>query len=1587
MALKVGELFASFGIDSSGVESSLKGIEAQCNSIGSSVAGLGVGMSAALTAPITKAFKDTYNAGVGFNSQMSRVFAIRGLNDEATFNISGGIYDGVDAMKALEQEALRMAAQSKFSTEESGKAFEYMAMAGWDVNNMLSGLEPIMNLAIASGNELGSVSDIVTDAMTAFGMSADGVTRVLKDGKFVDVNNVEHFSDVLAATSTNANTNVAIMGETFKYVAAQAGAMGYSIDDMAIGIGLMANAGVKGSQAGTSLKNILTNMAKPTKQVAAAIDKLGIRLDDGNGNMLSFRDIMKDLRQGFGGLKISSEELTKQSAELDAKLANGSITEEEYAEQTAELMERAYGAEGAMKAEAAAALAGKYGMSGLLSIVSASEEDFNKLINAVDNATGATEQMADTMSDNAEGDVMRLSSAINVLETDFWRLVDSGFRDVIQNTTELINKFMALDDATKEDVIRFAALAAVSGPVLIAAGKLIQAIPGITSAIMSLATPLGVTTLGLALFAVAAVDKNNTVGNAFEAMSKKAADKLYELSDNIKTETPHISSRMGDLITSLNNGVNDLLPALATAGTSALSSFMTAITDNADGITALGTSIITGIANGISNSLPTLIPKGITMVATIAVSLIKSIPILVATAGTMMSNFVKGIEKTNWVTVGSNILNAIEEAISGLTGIFDTWFTEASAHVTTLDWAGIGTKMIDLILTSTVNITEQVSTFIKKIVNGLKTYTGWTSLAASFAVIAKKLIGGIAGQIPNLSTEIASIITAIGDAMTGEGANNFLEAFRLLGSSILLSITSALPKIEQGAETIITAVAGMLNGIDWTKAAETASTLGSALIGVIANGIKSASGIAVTIVEAIGSMFGEEGIATKLTAAAGTIAVKLITAITDNIPKVTDGAVNILKSLGDMLSSDSSDAFLNTAVTVAGNIIGAIVSAIPSVASGAVSLIGAIGDMLFGDDGNIVDGAATAVQTLVDSLATAIAGGFTALAASGTSSSLASVAVNLINGMTDALPTLFQAGGSVISAGAKIANSIMASIVQSLADIKASGLATSISTAATSLLKNLLEGVGNFGSNDDVKAFMRNLGDGLRSAASMIGNVIGDILAFIFSPEGLTAIWNAGKAIAELLWNGIESVISGMGEFILGIFHIDSDTLTEGSKQLETDISYMMQAAFGGDTSGHEFVTDGAENLATYFKDHFLDQLEWSGQTADQMKGPIRDYFTKAVNKAIDEGLIGADWGLRATALADNDEFWQSISDAFVSSQKSGKKFNLFDFIFDQAESDESAQKANEVLEKYGIVLSDSAQDTADTVSKTVSDTATLIDQLGNDFVKNGYTTAVTEGTKPAQDAAIDAGNTIVQSVMLTMSEENGKKLGSNFMTGLHNALIDEMTIAALIAAATDIGTSVNDNTNSTMGYDAAYILGYSFDQGLAQGIYDGMSAVIDAAIAVASAAKNGASDYLKIGSPSRLARDEIGLMFDAGIAEGLADGIRFVSEAATDVARSMHESYLVGDSSYGTIDTSRQSANRTAQATVKAQDENKETRYEIIGRAIADRLIESGVLESDFIIDGVVAGHKLSGPVSNSISRKSNETIAGRSLQGVLTT
>lgn len=430
MAINVGTAVAYLTLDRNGFKNSLKsagqdlknfatgtgGAEGKVKSLGSTLTSTGKAMAKPSIAAGGFLAMATSTA-MGFEEQMSKVKAISGATD--------------GEMQKLEKTAREWGAKTKFSAKESAEAMEFMGMAGWKAQEMTDGLPGILNLAAASGEELGTTSDIVTDALTAFGLQA-------KDSA--------HFADILASASSNSNTNVSMLGESFKYVAPVAGALGISAKDTSFALGLMANAGIKGSVAGTALRSSLTNLANPSKNMRKEMEKLGISLTDSNGKVKSGKQLFDELRQKF------------------SKLTD------------------------AQKAQSASIIFGKEAMSGMLSIINASDKDYNKLYSNLNNASGSAEKMANTMQNNLKGAITNLKSAFEELQISLAKAVIPMLSKVVKFVTKIVNAFNALPQPVKSAIGIMVGVIALLSPVFLILGKLVKSVSVVIGAFKKLRT-------------------------------------------------------------------------------------------------------------------------------------------------------------------------------------------------------------------------------------------------------------------------------------------------------------------------------------------------------------------------------------------------------------------------------------------------------------------------------------------------------------------------------------------------------------------------------------------------------------------------------------------------------------------------------------------------------------------------------------------------------------------------------------------------------------------------------------------------------------------------------------------------------------------------------------------------------------------------------------------------------------------------------------------------------------------------------------------------------------------------------------------
>jgi len=616
-------------------------------SIGSNIESVGqkfLPVTATVTALGTMAIK----TAADFDSSMSKVAAVSGATGED--------------LDRLREKAREMGAKTKFSASEAAEAMNYMAMAGWKTGDMLNGIEGIMNLAAASGEDLATTSDIVTDALTALGMTAA---------------DSGHFADILAAASSNANTNVAMMGETFKYCAPVAGALGYSAEDTAEAIGLMANAGVKSSQAGTAMRTMLTSLQGEVTFTGASFGELTVQTTNADGSMRSLGDILTDCRTAFSQMSES---------------------------------ERAANAE---------AIVGKNAMSGFLAIMNAAPADIEKLNNAITNCDGTAESMAATMQDNLTGQLTILKSQLEELAISFGEILMPAIRQIVTWIQGFVDKLNGMDEGTKKMVVTIALLAAAIGPVLIVIGKVVGAVgtimtvvPQIVAAVSgviafvtgTLIPAIGavVAAIGIVPIAIAAViaiiillwNKCEwfrdavavvweaiktaviTVWNAIGAFLTNLWNGIISVGQNLWNGMAAFFSKLWEGIKNVFNTVLEVISTLITAKfnfyktiiTTVLTAIQTVFSTVWEAIKNVVTVVVTAVQAFLAaawNTIQSVITTVLNTIKTIIVTVWNGIKTVVTTAMDAVGNTISTVWNTVKNTV-STVLNTIKTIISNI---------------------------------------------------------------------------------------------------------------------------------------------------------------------------------------------------------------------------------------------------------------------------------------------------------------------------------------------------------------------------------------------------------------------------------------------------------------------------------------------------------------------------------------------------------------------------------------------------------------------------------------------------------------------------------------------------------------------------------------------------------------------------------------------------------------------------------------------------------------------------------------------------------------------------------------------------------
>ena len=1374
-----------------------KGFESGANQITNLANGAVKGLSSILTkatSALTGLGKSVVQVGTQFETSMSNVAAISGATG--------------DELDALTKKAQEMGAKTKFSASESADAFSYMAMAGWKTEEMLGGIEGIMNLAAASGEDLATTSDIVTDALTAFGLKA-------KDSG--------HFADILAAASSNANTNVGLMGETFKYVAPVAGALGFSAEDTAQAIGLMANAGIKGSQAGTALRSVFSRLAKPTKQSQQALDDLGLSLTDDAGNVKDLNTLLLEMRQKFSTLS------------------------------------------DAQKANYAALLAGQEGMSGLLAIVNASDADWNKLAGAIDGCTdeltgySAAEEMAAKQIDNLEGQVTILKSSLEGLKIKLYQGVETPLKEIVKGVQGMVQQ---LTDAF--DKGGFDGLVSVVGDVLSQAiDKIAKAAPKFINMAVSLVHSFceglkkadGIAETSASLVSAVIKGIMSVVGDIVTTANYL----IVELVKGMETHLPDLLQTGIDIVLNIINGAVQTIPQLLPLAARIIGTLAKTLVSNIPRITDAVINIVSAIIDGITAAAPELLNAAIELFSSIA----EALPVIKTKLISALNNIIGSLAKNISTAVPkltksiksliSSIAAALPDILKSFTGIVldiiqqildiiidiapellncitEVIISLVSALPDLLEMLveaipDVLSSIGEAIIALTPKILESVTQVIKAIAkafpniiisiidvlpsvvdNIIKTLLGMLPQLVECGIdIILNLISGFNKALPNLLQSVTGIVVKLAESLA-QNASKIAAAASDIANALIDGLTAALPQLLEAVTNILSAILKVIPSIAGAILKQLPS-----IIKTIVNGITK---LIPKLVECIKSVIRELAkalpqIISAIVEVLPGLIKQIVNALVELAPVIIDGVLQIITALVEALP-ELITAIVEVLPELIDSIVQAILECLPQLLDCVVQIVMAIVQAL----PDIILAIINVLPEIIDSIVNCLLSLLPQIVETGITllTSLVAELPTIIKTITDALPeiinqivkTLLSMIPQIVECGLDLLISLVEALPEIIDNIVAcipdiidaiitcitdnfpliveTGLllftslieklpeisirvSEAIPEILTSIINAIIESLPKLWSVGFTlfTSIIKDLPNIISKIVSKIPNIISGIVTAF--GKGITEMYEIGKRLIEGLWEGIKSMGNWLGDrckdfgnaWVSGfktIFGIHSPSKLFRDEIGKNLVLGLADGITDNATAATEALQDVAKDIST---------VEFSvSEPETDITGKLADSITES--------------GLQAT---------NALQDIFGG--------------LDTVELDFAIPDIDANLDGFSEIVQDEMDKTKNTVQKTVGDLSSSLDQFKQDTsiidylnkllfgdienVKNEFQNDISREVNWLCDYASDFSDIVIDNVNEFITSQLplnlfNDEINGNFVLELTDGITDNATTA-----------------------------------------------------------------------------------------------------------------------------------------------------------------------------------------------------------------
>ena len=1665
MPLKVGELYASFGIDSKGIESAMAGIETKMRDISASLTRSGFMMTAAITAPMIRIGKEILQASIDYESAFAGVIK---TTDTDALEKAGLTFD--DLSQSIKNTSLVIPE----TTTGLAKIMELGGQLGIKVTSLEDFTQTIAAMGVATNLTTESAATMFAQFANITGMSQSDFDRL--------------GSSVVALGNNFATTESAIveMSHRMASVGTNVGLTEAQILGWATAI---SSVGIEAQAGGTSFSTFASKM-----QLAVEI---------GSENLKKYAGVANMSVQEFSTLF-----KTDASAALEAFV--GGLNDVERNGMSAIAILDDMGISEVRQRNMLIALANAQGL--VSSAVDMSTEAWGENVAMLEEAN---KRYATT-----ESQLQIMKNAFNLVAIDLGDMALPTIQGLTGDVVAATKAFLGMDEATKKTIIKTGALAAAIGPAALVAGRFLAVLTQLPGFLLALASPFGVIAAGFGLLALAAVDSDNQISSTFEKMSVGMKYNLQVATNNAIKGFENLSKRLPATIQDVRNFFMEVIPAAAELVTVSLAGAFNAIADNAQGIADLGISIIDDLVSAFRYSGPKIIPAAIRMIVNVFSALVKNLPKFLLFGEWVIEAIWEGLKAVDWKELGTTMLDAFTSAFKQTADILSRWFEEAKTAIKAIDWASVKNKI--------VNGFNFASDWLKTAILGdaatdESTWADagskiWESIKSGFSATGDALKSMILGDNYTPDSTWGDAGTKIwesiknGFSLTGDWIKELVlgdqytpdSTWGDAGGKIWTAITGGFAATGDWIKTLVLGTAytpdatwsdvgsaiwtaiktGFSDTGDWVKktvmgTAYTPDTTWGDVGGQIWTAIKSGftaagdwikslvlgdtytpdaswSDVGTKILEKISTSLSslDEG---KITTALGSLSgvmESIATNIVTGKANLLTFAARFFTVVATALSSFTGwDQLGTTMASVATAIIGAIADAIPGLATAAVSLITAIGNLLSNTDGE-------GVLSSMGTIGKAILDGVTkAMPALTTAASDILIAIGNLLGSADWTTAVDTASDIAIMLLGALTNLPWGDLFTTAGDILVkigtalSANSSKIVDAALDLGLKIIEGLGSV----DWSSIFTVI-------AELCGKIVFAVVEWFKDPANLAALGSAAHNLAQGLINGVADAYDNTmgGNSLPTIDLTPTVTLTKDQAQIEGLTREWTQSVAGALTSQFMDSVDptsaqlatavglmfgGAGNAVASASAEVYAQANAAFQRiADgDVLGGFREIglsITTDLADAIKDGQVSVEAALLGLGAGMGDElilamaldgtlipyltamfsdtstqitallkdeatdwgqiFGQAIPDGATIGLEAGmyvlraKTGEVIDLVA-ATNAEAQVKEGNAAAAQAGV---DAASTTLDSGKTAVGASADgLVSSITDPFAElspeakaqaevmlQAINLAIQTGTPGALQAIDTATKAVLARAQSILNGPAGAEIGATFVRGIINSM--QASTISMIGTMQTVASATATTASGILSSGAGYSIGLNFDYGIAAGISAGTSAITAAARAAASAALAAAQSKLKIHSPSQVGEKEVGWLWDQGIVKGILGKMGLITEASGKVYSAMTDEFYVGDPSRGTIYTSRQSAREVAQQTARSSESGDATaKAQIMGKAIADRLIETGALNTDVNMDGKKVGEITANPVSKKIAKKSRRTISGRSAQGVLVT